>query len=266
MVESRNLWPQAPVWGPYKQEVFRLKKGRTVRGFTLIELLVVIAIIAILAAILFPVFARAREKALQASCMSNCKQIGLAWMMYLSDYDDMLPPYYIWWDGCPEPDGYVWSFALDPYIKNAQVFNCPSTARNYNGLHVYRTAGYGPDAISIGINLLISYPGYWASRPTLSQFEAPADVAAFGDCTDYCMAPLYITINWGSLGRIGSDQPCYWRHNGMGNFGFMDGHVKPMKYEEMERVVPNLRCYNWKTSSFETTDGWIHWGAKYQSW
>ena len=108
----------------------------TKRGFTLIELLVVIAIIAILAAILFPVFAQAREKARGISCLSNTKQIGTSLMMYVQDYDET---YFnqAWPGGCPASEtGYFTStptlptqhFAtlLYPYIKNGQIFACPS--------------------------------------------------------------------------------------------------------------------------------------------
>ena len=94
------------------------------RGFTLIELLVVIAIIAILAAILFPVFARAREKARQTSCLSNCKQLGLGVMMYVQDYDDTYPrTSYLGGDGVSD---YTWTIVVQPYVKNVQIFRCPS--------------------------------------------------------------------------------------------------------------------------------------------
>src|SRR5438874_13690723 len=90
------------------------------RGFTLIELLVVIVIIAILAAILFPVFAQTREKARQASCMSNCKQIGLAIMQYTQDYDEVFPmAVRDDWTGS-------WPVLVQPYAKNTALFRCPS--------------------------------------------------------------------------------------------------------------------------------------------
>lgn len=91
------------------------------QGFTLIELLVVIAIIAILAAILFPVFAKAREKARQSACLSNMKQIGTSLAMYAQDYDEGIP--------CYDPvrgTSYAGPWNLDPYIKNLQVWQCPS--------------------------------------------------------------------------------------------------------------------------------------------
>src|ERR1700710_1313325 len=100
---------------------------RTARGFTLIELLVVIAIIAILAAILFPVFAQAREKARGISCLSNTKQIGLATQMYAQDYDETLEISLYAQSFTVSPVVLVaWYDELFPYVKSAAVFQCPS--------------------------------------------------------------------------------------------------------------------------------------------
>jgi prepilin-type N-terminal cleavage/methylation domain-containing protein/prepilin-type processing-associated H-X9-DG protein len=109
------------------------------RGFTLIELLVVIAIIAILAAILFPVFAKAREKARQASCLSNIKQIGLSVEMYKTDYDQMFP-----FARNQVPSGYWYNYFLEPYIKNKQCTICPSSANWTVGYSFNIQFGYFP--------------------------------------------------------------------------------------------------------------------------
>ena len=98
-------------------------------GFTLIELLVVIAIIAILAAILFPVFSRAREKARQGSCGSNLRQIQLAIAQYAQDYDERHPhTWFVQSVGEQWPGSYQWEEAVLPYVKNQQLFVCPSAS------------------------------------------------------------------------------------------------------------------------------------------
>jgi prepilin-type N-terminal cleavage/methylation domain-containing protein/prepilin-type processing-associated H-X9-DG protein len=97
------------------------------RGFTLIELLVVIAIISILAAILFPVFARARENARKTSCLSNMKQMGLGLEQYKQDYDQVYPMAYFYKNGSTSANGYYhWSGTIQPYVKSHQLFVCPS--------------------------------------------------------------------------------------------------------------------------------------------
>jgi prepilin-type N-terminal cleavage/methylation domain-containing protein/prepilin-type processing-associated H-X9-DG protein len=127
--------------------------NRQRKAFTLIELLVVIAIIAILAAILFPVFARARENARRASCQSNLKQIGLGIMQYTQDYDERLPASTAN-NGLPNGDNsHSLSYYVQPYIKSTQVFKCPSdtttTATSYGYNYVYLASSGLPKAISI---------------------------------------------------------------------------------------------------------------------
>ncbi len=101
--------------------------ARARTGFTLIELLVVIAIIAILAAILFPVFAKARENARKISCLSNMKQIGLGVMQYTNDNDEKYPQAYWYKDDAGAPGGYFqWSASIFPYVKSEQLYVCPS--------------------------------------------------------------------------------------------------------------------------------------------
>jgi prepilin-type N-terminal cleavage/methylation domain-containing protein/prepilin-type processing-associated H-X9-DG protein len=111
-----------------RNESYQERVKRFRRGFTLIEILVVIAIIALLAAILFPVFARARENARRASCQSNLKQIGLAFHQYVQDYDDRYPTNLGANDSSNTTTNlpYGWADELDPYLKNTQVLQCPS--------------------------------------------------------------------------------------------------------------------------------------------
>jgi len=112
-------------------------RRKYLQGFTLIELLVVIAIIAILAAILFPVFARARENARRASCQSNLKQIGLAFIQYSQDYDERYTP------GNTSNNGQAWAGSMHAYIKSSQVFRCPSdTTTNGTLSSLYAPCSY----------------------------------------------------------------------------------------------------------------------------
>ncbi|MBM3458756.1 MAG: DUF1559 domain-containing protein [Armatimonadetes bacterium] len=220
---------------------------RNRRGFTLIELLVVIAIIAILAAILFPVFAQAREKARQAACMSNVKQIGLGVMMYSQDYDEKLPILGVLAEGRGR-----WMWQVNPYVKNRQVFTCPHTPLNaYDGSQWTDRTGYG------------WAEHIWAknqgNRLTVDSYALPeipkaADTICFGD-TGFNGAPgwaMYRRDPRDAARWTTDDRPGYFpqfRHHtnrtrnftdrqfsitrqmpieGLCNFAFLDGHVKAM--------------------------------------
>lgn len=198
------------------------------KGFTLIELLVVIAIIAILAAILFPVFISAKDKARQATCQSALRQWGTSVFMYSNDNNTMLPPV-----GWVKPNGtYVtdpkgnpvaWSYVgdyykgiLKPYIKNKQMVICP-TKPSY-GMYCY------------AIN-------YWIVSIRESKIRKPSSCIAFADGSNRVwMPPFYYGVNgdpnggyFNNVGATGLDP----RHNGAVNVAFTDGHVRIMKYEEL---------------------------------
>jgi prepilin-type N-terminal cleavage/methylation domain-containing protein len=222
-------------------------------GFTLIELLVVIAIIAILAAILFPVFAQARDKARQAGCLSNEKQLALAISMYRQDYDGYNP--FAGWSPSNVFDT-EWHFTIQPYLKNVGVLRCP-------GDPTFRDER----PISYLFNNMVSY-----MRQTISEagVERPAEVVVLwdGHGPDYGktipnppplngqLYPLNMYREYTIWG-----QEAHWladpklglpRHNGGGNVIYMDMHARWMRYGDgstnAERLAAVERAFPFQTA------------------
>ena len=190
-------------------------------GFTLIELLVVIAIIAILAAILFPVFAKAREKARQASCLSNTRQFGVAILSYAQDYDETLPPAI---GGASMASLYTVFDYCQPYMKNTQLELCPADRTgevNYSSWGLARYS-YGWNALIFG--LMMPPPGITQSVVSLGEIDSPSEVNTFWDGAT--------TVVMG-MPRPGPQ----YRHNDGANVSFVDGHAK-----WYQRSAPPPRC------------------------
>lgn len=213
-------------------------------GFTLIELLVVIAIIAILAAILFPVFARAREAARASACRSNLKQIGTAVQMYTQDYDEN------WFasGGCSTtgtdaiqgqvlgtwPDGSTmygyWNAVAQPYIKNADVFRCPSESNPHKWTACDgRTGAYWGD---YAMNT-------FAFSQSLAHFESPASIVSLVESRNNfyrvcCNTEIYQCCSGESTGTPGGQRPRS-RHSEGSNVLFADGHVKFLNRDATSR-------------------------------
>ncbi len=190
------------------------------RGFTLIELLVVIAIIAILAAILFPVFSKAREKARQTACVSNVRQLVMAMLEYAEDWEEFLP--YAGHEqsvknwrkkGSPEIN---WGEEIYPYIKNDGIFKCPSGRR------------VGSDVPDEPDDIPTSYVYNEEVAGPLAGIEAPSDMVMLWDTG--LQSDVIQTVSW----QTGDGFPaCYpdWQppHNEGRNYGYVDGHARWIK-------------------------------------
>ena len=215
------------------------------RGFTLIELLVVIAIIAILAAILFPVFAKAREAARGTSCRSNLKQIGTALMMYTQDYDETYPNRRFGTAARPTGDDVnSWRTVIQPYVKNNQLFTCPSNPSNQTistdptyKISYAANFNYGdqprpgsPAVFSVLGNGL--FGNSLSPGVSMAAVPAPSDLIAVVEIYRVPYVSFMIDIRGTTDSLV--PQPYYERslftgHNGTSNYLFTDGHVKAMR-------------------------------------
>lgn len=210
-------------------------RGR--RGFTLIELLVVIAIIAILAAILFPVFAKAREAARATSCRSNLKQYATATLMYVQDYDEVLP-----FSAGPDPTMCTQTFYMivDPYVKNKQITACASEPQCLNTGRIF---GCQPGVLT---PLWVSYftnqgifgtPGYGGFPVTaLAAIEYPADTVMLYD---------------GNVAQ-GGQQYAIGRHSDSINVCYVDGHVKSVKAQQTNTTLQQMNVIGPPDKTFRT--------------
>ncbi len=189
------------------------------KGFTLIELLVVIAIIAILAAILFPVFAKAREKARQTSCLNNVKQIALGILMYAQDYDEMLPRA----DCIGYQVGTNWDIVVQPYLKNYQILQCPNEPRIMFVSSSNNICGgsYLPPPAWVTDHYMSYGMGLGVHMKSLGGIVAPAETLLIGEARYPWMEvgprPPYNYVDWSAQKE---------RHNGGANLGLCDGHAK----------------------------------------
>ncbi len=224
------------------------------KGFTLIELLVVIAIIAILAAILFPVFARARENARRAACQSNLKQIGLGVLQYVQDYDEKLPPSVH--DDAAGPRTYVW-LDINPYEKSSQIWVCPSDTFDRSAVPITKTlGGFGNPP---GANILFS--SYLCNYGVLKIASAGGDTistAAFDNTSER----ITLGEQKGDVTPVSAYNGIYdpaieaatkWprleqeRHFGGSDYLFLDGHVKWLKGKDGTQSTTTTPGIYWKS-------------------
>lgn len=224
MIHSKILLPKI-----LSEENMSIKRSQP-KGFTLIELLVVIAIIAILAAILFPVFARARENARRSSCQSNLKQIALGIFMYAQDFDEHIPV-----PAFASTAVYGWANALQPYLRSTQIFQCPSentppnpgpSVNGYTDYWINASAAGLTDAQFVAPSLTVllgdgdgTNPSSGSSYGSSSRYYMLAGannaVTAAATCTTELTTPVNAVTDAGAS-----------RHLDGGNYAFADGHVK----------------------------------------
>lgn len=272
------------------------------RGFTLIELLVVIAIIAILAAILFPVFAKAREKARQAACLSNCKQLGTGMTMYEDD-NDRYPqsmrtypaggriPKCGWW-GDPftktaqVPDVWYWQMMVYPYTKNTKIMRCPTgwAGTEIAGRPAYQIGNYGANArIIVPFTADAVDPLNESTTKSLASNEIAniGDTYLFFDAGSYqiaytdALSPVGGTAAYipggGDLGISFTPQgpePALvrdyknGRHAGGINVAFCDGHSKFAKIEDVMKEATTAAAMQAGTAPSRSKSAWLDYISK----
>jgi prepilin-type N-terminal cleavage/methylation domain-containing protein/prepilin-type processing-associated H-X9-DG protein len=249
-------------------------------AFTLIELLVVIAIIAILAAILFPVFAQAREKARQTSCLSNMKQVGLGLLMYVQDYDENYPRA-DYWDARPplnpaatgtfaaRVNHYKWPAWVLPYTKNVNIFRCPSRTRDQiawdqNG--EYKGDGYALNLSVSGrpLNPVGENPSFLGG--TLAGLQTPADTWVLMELRNQIsfsyvsssgvLWPAALRESWAQyLMPAGVPDKNNAPHSDGLTFAYADGHAKWMNVKQFLALCPTSANYAVPACTFRTNAG-----------